>query len=61
MRQLILWNLLCATPAALWLALSRRYSRALCVLGLTIPLTFLWPLPPVPMIAALVIALTLRR
>lgn len=61
MRQLILWNLLAAVPAALWLAVSRQFARCAYLLGLTVLLSFLWPLPPVPMLAALVIALSLRR
>ena len=60
-RALILWNLAPAIPIALALLWRRRYVAALLVLILTPLLSLLWPLPPVPAMAALTIALSLRR
>jgi hypothetical protein len=61
MRRLILYNMLCLSPAAVWLALTGRFARVAIAAVSCFAISLLWPLPPIPAIAALVIALSLRR
>lgn len=60
-RALLLWNLAPCIPFAVWLLWRRRFVATLILLSCTVLLTYVWPLPPVPMLAALALALSLRR
>lgn len=61
MTRVMVVNLALSLPFAAWLLLSRRFARAALLMLATFAAGLLWTLPPVPSIAALVIALSLRR
>lgn len=60
-HALLLWNVVPAVLPALWLLRHRRYLATLVLLLATFALSYVWPLPPVPLLAALALALSLRR
>jgi hypothetical protein len=59
-RIILLVNLAPSLPFALWLILRHRYRAALYLVVGTVLATLLWPLPPVPTLFALTVALSLK-